>query len=467
MNIGLKALFAAFFILSVSATSHAMNLGRPIDAAAFPIHYKIDGKIYDSTRGVKVDTTEGIVAEIRHAFNTWQSVDGAAISFIYDGLYDSAAANTQGPGTILVYLTSDNFPQTSGAPAGSGGQSVDQNGRVTGGVVMINTKANNFFHNEEGYLYRVVLHELGHVLGLNHTPVSGATMSYAREELQLFLSLDDQDAVRSLYPSDNLRGGTINVRALFRQNPAKEVELALIDTITGVGRFNVTNADGAALFSHIPAGRYILAGREIVPTGPCFSQDRTRGFLTTFYNGAQGTNNPESATIIDVNDQTNASVNLNLVAGMKRYDCYYGMKIWTTAAPSEGHHVLQNSAAQYLAEPGEEFNLLIIKDQNPMIPDWHRTQTSGGVVAGTELIPAGTVAGYTIDVIDTANPDEYVSMESRGSIYATVGVDDDAAFGPQVVYCKNNGETALTAVSFYIVNEVAQNPFETLRAPGP
>jgi len=261
-------------------------------------------------------------------------------------------------------------------------------------------------------------------------------MGYRREEWQVFSTLDDEDAVRQLYPSAQARGGALEVSAVLRGVPAGQVEIALVDAVTGIGRFQVTSAQGRARFAFVPLGRYLVAGREVIPTGPCDFNDRPKHFLTSFYAGAQSSNDPAKATPVEITEQKTA-IQLPLIEGMKRFDCYYGY----------------SGASHYLVAAGGEATIQLVKDQ------WektHRSETSGGVPSGTRVVPAGSAPGYTIASTGPEDP-ETLSFK--------VSVAPGAAPGPRVVYAENQGEYALAAVGFYIVERLAPESNGHLRDP--
>ncbi len=452
-------------VFSISAVTHlhAMNIGKPMDRSLLPFKYRISETIYDKQSGTSVSTPPEILREIERVFETWQSVEGVDLSFVSDGLYGPREIKRDvADGVIFISLDNEILKDKEGAPAGIAGQNYNEDGQVIGGVVNINTRLLDYFNDQKGSLYSVVLHEVGHILGLGHSPVSGSIMSYRRDPFQSMFPLDDQDAIRQLYPAADYRGGEIYVTATLENSPAKEVQLALIDTTSGIGRFNVTSEDGEASFTSIPAGEYILGATEITPTGPCFSKDRARGFLNTFYGAENGTNDPNEAYKISIDDDTEIAIDLPLVAGKKRYDCYYGSVRWLMDEPSSGYHTVSAIPSHYIVESGEEKYLAVGKDQSETF-DSHRTDTSGGVESGTDLIPAGSEPGFSLEVVTGETPNKYVNAETKDFVYARLWIDQDAAKGPRVVYCVNGGEYAITAVAFYIIEELLKNPFKDFR----
>lgn len=68
------------------------------------------------------------------------------------------------------------------------------------------THCSIFIHVSDGYSYngiaKTILHELGHGLGLGHSLVPQAIMSYSLEQNKFALDIDDEAAIARLYPGD-------------------------------------------------------------------------------------------------------------------------------------------------------------------------------------------------------------------------------------------------------------------------
>jgi hypothetical protein len=421
-------------VLMISDAAFGMNVGAPLDRSLMPYRFKVSHEMFDLLAGKNIPTPDQVQWEIRRAVWSWSRVEGTDVQIQYDGLYEETSAQNENipPGTILISLVKP----VGRRAAGCAQRTKDANGKLIGGYISINTNEYDYVRNERGHLYRVIRHEVGHVLGLDHSPVSGADMGYRREEQQTYSALDDEDALRQLYPSLNAKGGTLEVATLYEGAPSKHVEVAVIDAETGIGRFNVTNAEGKALFTALPAGKYLVAGREVVPVGPCGFEIRPQHFLTTFYDGLKGVNDPSKAVAIEVG-QSAQKISLPLISGLKRYDCYYGY----------------SGASHYLVGRGQEKKIYLMKDQ---AEKYHRTETSGGVAKGTKVLAAGTRPGYVIGTVE---------MEEPMMLQFNVKVDPLAVPGPRVIYCENAGEYALAIVGFYIVERLDPESYKRLRDP--
>src|SRR5205085_12087688 len=116
-------------------------------------------------------------------------------------------------------------------------------------------------------LQSTLTHEIGHLLGLAHSPVFGATMhaNYGKNGvfgIQNFssrtLSADDIAAVRSIYgvrSDDEECCGSIQGRLAFGTKQAKTAEVWIEDT-NGSVQASTESTDGEFRFSGLSEGKY-------------------------------------------------------------------------------------------------------------------------------------------------------------------------------------------------------------------
>ena len=118
-------------------------------------------------------------------------------------------------------------------------------------------------------LESTLAHEIGHLLGLNHSPVIGATMQATQALNGTYtlaaiterrLSDSDESAIRSLYGL-NEKAGSIEGRLLVNVGgglqPAVAAHVWLEDLATGkVMASCATNSSGRFIVGSIPAGNY-------------------------------------------------------------------------------------------------------------------------------------------------------------------------------------------------------------------
>jgi hypothetical protein len=130
-------------------------------------------------------------------------------------------------------------------------------------------------------LESILTHEIGHLLGLEHSFVLGATMNALQGKNGIYnlyafsprtLAEDDIAAVRAIYGAKNVDDdccGEINGRlSLFNGKPAKDFQVWAEEPETGRVISGVsTNSDGSFRFEGLPAGEYSIYSQKIGDKG--------------------------------------------------------------------------------------------------------------------------------------------------------------------------------------------------------
>ena len=145
----------------------------------------------------------------------WNSVPTARAHFVIgDALTIGASATTDemvalaSVGEIVVGCSDNTTTFTDGRTLALGGMSTTQ----ARGVVAINNTADTRF-NDVDELARVstFAHELGHAIGIGHSPIDYSLMYYSVTAgvVNEHLTEDDADAFTYLYPKDKKAGGLL------------------------------------------------------------------------------------------------------------------------------------------------------------------------------------------------------------------------------------------------------------------
>ncbi len=147
------------------------------------------------------------------SFGAWAQVDCGAEPPSVEGVYlgtvacDAASYDPEGPNANLVVFRDDRWPYGAGAALALTTVTYSlSTGAIRDADVELNGVNNRFTISDEGAdsdLESVLTHEFGHVLGLSHTDVEGATMvrDYVPGSLELrSLEADDRAALCAAYP---------------------------------------------------------------------------------------------------------------------------------------------------------------------------------------------------------------------------------------------------------------------------
>lgn len=213
---------------------------------------------------------------VRQSFTTWSSIPTAIITFA-EGSPTTAGLGYDGKNVVVASLTTDQWislgvgedvlaftlskwadtagsTTPSGQPAAFAGQFLDAD-IVFDPLVPFSTDDTK---SPSKYDFQSVLtHEIGHLLGLDHTPVNSATMFWEAGSdslLQRSLSTDDMSGVSSIYPS-----------ALFLSKGTVQGTVRTTTNFPVYGAVVVAlNASGQPVASAVtdPGGQYSIMGLD-------------------------------------------------------------------------------------------------------------------------------------------------------------------------------------------------------------
>jgi hypothetical protein len=184
-----------FLMYCYFLASFAYSYPTPVDFSHKPIRWPITLNNRDVT--YKIDShgldTTGIYADIiEESAYLWSNVPESILEIVKE---DNEAIKEQ----ILVVLEANN---SSSAPA-SGYAEFDETSKDGLPVHCQITIFVSPLYSLYG-IAKTILHEMGHCLGLGHSLIPEAIMSYHNEQNSFKLDLDDEVAVSRLYPISGL-----------------------------------------------------------------------------------------------------------------------------------------------------------------------------------------------------------------------------------------------------------------------
>lgn len=196
-----------FFILSliVFQTAYGFTLSSSTDS-------NLKGWA-DSTVEFRVNTDNcpssvDVVGIIRDAVEVWNNVPTSKIKASYGGLTTSTTFSD--PTTVYCEVNFNTVTQASEDYVPGAANSTKSNSYINGGILYLNASVGqaNIANFDRTVLTIILAHEIGHVLGLGHSPDSQALMYYdGSAKKKLSLGQDDIDGISYLYPSDELKDG--------------------------------------------------------------------------------------------------------------------------------------------------------------------------------------------------------------------------------------------------------------------
>jgi len=184
------------------------------DANRRPVHFAID-----NTPPPGISRSD-FAATVRQAFRAWESQAEIDIRFVENMSLASAQEVNRGG---QVHLVSVDLNGGSGLFAEAGivartPLQTDQFGNISDADIVLNARDYTFSLDGRGGSYdllNVLTHEVGHFLGLDHSPIRSATMTpeVAPGQTRLrSLSADDIAGAATLYPSSAAKRGSLHGR---------------------------------------------------------------------------------------------------------------------------------------------------------------------------------------------------------------------------------------------------------------
>jgi len=267
ISIGIIALIVAAPLFGYVSRKSMVTGGKMVvdkwAASSFPITWRMN-----PTRSPNVSGTGDFASAFRQAFQAWSSISTASITFA-EGQPTAASVK---PGLDQINLITTNLTPSEWAVYGADAMSLTNvtSSTITGQII----EADILFNPNVGFsteattppnlidLQAVATHEIGHLLGLDHTPLASAVMFplAAGNTLSRTLTADDTIGVSTLYPTAAFAArGSID--GTVRTTTNAGVFGAIVVAVAANGQpmaTTVTDPDGKYSIAGLPAGSYTL-----------------------------------------------------------------------------------------------------------------------------------------------------------------------------------------------------------------
>lgn len=262
-------------LLKPSPSVHT-NVVNPITKA---VRYYLAANAYSTTN------TSNELNALRSAFAQWQSVPGTHLKF------EDAGLVAPGPGVDINTTDNTNivFWAKNGTLINGGRDDMrgtfglayqdffeDEKNTMVEADIVLNGDRYGWFTDFTAtasldlFVDAIALHEIGHFIGLNHSPVGGSTMFVRGGKgvgTQPGLSLDERAAVLWLYPTPNLNLGTLSGVVTMSGKGVLGATVAAEDAAGNLVQSTATRSDGSYEIPSLLPGLYKLRVCPLDPAG--------------------------------------------------------------------------------------------------------------------------------------------------------------------------------------------------------
>ncbi|PYQ28996.1 MAG: hypothetical protein DMF56_11980 [Acidobacteria bacterium] len=249
-------------------------------ASAFPLPYEVDQRL--------LELKPAFGTMIDQAFNAWASVPDANVQFSSRGIV--AAAARPNDGKVVVSLADELF-NGQGMLAMTT-YTFDDSGHFIDADIQIDPWLLKGDFNVDTALR----HEVGHVLGLDHSAVLSAVMfPYVTPgNIPTAFDSDDRIAIATTYPrfDPTLSGATLQGRVVGDSGGIFAAQVVAVNVAGEAVTTSLSNASGEFTLSGVPAGSYRIYAEpldgpvEVKALQGTWRQAKTTSFPTTFYDAA-------------------------------------------------------------------------------------------------------------------------------------------------------------------------------------
>jgi hypothetical protein len=287
--IGIIALIAAAPLLGYVSRKSVVTGGQIVinkwALSSFPITWRMN-----PTRSPNVAGAGDVESAFLQAFQAWSAISTATITFA-EGQPAEASVK---PGLDQINLITTNLTPSEWAVYGVDAVSLTNvMSSVTTGQIF---EADIIFNPNVGFtteavtppllpdLQAVATHEIGHLLGLDHTPLASAVMFpiAAGNGLSRTLTADDTIGVSTLYPTAAFAARGL-LEGTVRTTMNAGVFGAIVVAVGANGQpmaATVTDPDGKYSIAGLPAGSYTLLAEPM--DGP-FTENNFLTPLSSLY----------------------------------------------------------------------------------------------------------------------------------------------------------------------------------------
>jgi hypothetical protein len=231
--------------LTYTMGDHSVPVAWP--ASAFPIKYEVDRRV--------VNALPNATVVIDQAFATWSSAPDTSVSFQSLGVGDGlVAGEADHMNTITL---ADGLFKDQNAIASTTNW-YDTSGNLTQADIMIDATLVNSDYN----MQYAITHEIGHLLGLDHSAVLSAIMfPYVPHGSDVpALDSDDRNGIANIYPKTDptMVGGMLRGRVQGDSGGVFAAQVVAVNEKGAPVATGLSNQNGDFVLQALPPGDYRL-----------------------------------------------------------------------------------------------------------------------------------------------------------------------------------------------------------------
>jgi len=257
------------------ASETVLNGPDAAQPLATPIPYHI------ATSAFSLTNRAAEINAVRASFDQWQSIPGTSLRFSGVELAQRNPDANPNDGTNLVFWAAESAFVNGGRDNIFGTLSlafprVDSNNTLLECDIVLNGVQFNWFtdfnltNSPDQFVESSILHEIGHFIGLDHSPAGGATL-FARGTTgigtQAGLSTDEIAAARWLYPNSltNPATGTIQGRIRAKGIAVHGAVISAENSSGNLIAVTVSQPNGDYELPQLPTGPYTIRVTALDP----------------------------------------------------------------------------------------------------------------------------------------------------------------------------------------------------------
>ena len=246
-----------------------------VNPATKVVRYFIASDAYSTTSATR---RAAEIAAVQACFDQWQSVPGSALKFEFAGFVSPNGIDVRRDNTNVVFWAKQSTLVNGGAMNISGlrawtSVTFANDGSILEGDIVLNGMQYQWFTDfndtvsQAQFIESVLLHEIGHLVGLDHAVVGGATLAIGASGVspEAGLSEDEVAALRFLYPLPATTSSKISGIVRLGGSPILGAAVLAENSNGNIAGATITRADGSYDLAGLAAGTY---GVRVVPLDP-------------------------------------------------------------------------------------------------------------------------------------------------------------------------------------------------------